>query len=118
MLEYPLSNAVPNIIALRNNLHTKVFQFRKKHSAEMAGVGGGGSSSRPGSIRGIEVKSQRSRHSDDASTASLVAVEERDYALLYAYVLVTGRVADELRVMEREVEGLYGVLDEDTVLLQ
>ncbi|CAI6085782.1 unnamed protein product [Clonostachys chloroleuca] len=118
MLEYPLSNAVPNIIALRNNLLTKVFQFRKKHSAEMAGVGAGGSSSRPGSIRGIEVKSQRSRHSDDASAASLVTVEERDYALLYAYVLVTGRVADELRVMEREVEGLYGVLDEDTVLLQ
>lgn len=87
MLEYPLTNAVPNIVALRNDLLSKVFQFRKLHSP----------------------------HEDEDED---ILVEEKDYALLYAYVLVTGQVADELRVFEREIEGLYGVLDEDSVLLQ
>jgi hypothetical protein len=47
-----------------------------------------------------------------------VLVEERDYALLYAYALVTGQVADELRMVGKEIGSLFGVLDEDTRLLQ
>ncbi|RYP32087.1 hypothetical protein DL766_004094 [Monosporascus sp. MC13-8B] len=47
-----------------------------------------------------------------------VIVQETDYALLYAYALVTGQVAKELKGLEREVEGLFGRLGEDTLLLQ
>lgn len=45
-------------------------------------------------------------------------VEERDYALLYAYALVTNQVARELKTVEKEIERLYGVLDERDMLLQ
>jgi hypothetical protein len=39
--------------------------------------------------------------------------EDEDYALLYAYALVTGQLAEEIMKVEKEVEGLFGVLDED-----
>lgn len=64
------------------------------------------------------------RNSLDSSTwslgtASTVTVEEKDYALLYAYALVTGQVAQELEVVAKVVEELFGKLDEErTVLLQ
>jgi hypothetical protein len=98
MLEYPLTNAVPNIRSLRNGLLSKVFQFRSEHPGNMIRVEGG--TSLP-SENGIDI-----------------VVKESDYALLYAYVLVTGQVADELKAFEREVEELYGVLEDDSSLLQ
>lgn len=52
------------------------------------------------------------------SLAGQVQVEERDYALLYAYALVTGQVAEELKVVKKEVEALFGVLNEEVLLLQ
>ncbi|KAF3760936.1 hypothetical protein M406DRAFT_353622 [Cryphonectria parasitica EP155] len=52
------------------------------------------------------------------SLAGQVQVEERDYALLYAYALVTGQVAEELKTVKKEVEALFGVLDEEALLLQ
>ncbi|KAI1178617.1 ribosomal protein L19 [Nemania sp. FL0916] len=47
-----------------------------------------------------------------------VTLEEPDYALLYAYALVTGQVAKELKVVEKELEGLFGRFDEDAMLLE
>jgi hypothetical protein len=47
----------------------------------------------------------------------LVAKDE-DYEMLYAYTLVTGQLAEEIRKVEREVEELFGVLDEDMLMLQ
>jgi hypothetical protein len=38
--------------------------------------------------------------------------------MLYAYTLVTGQLAEEIRKVEREVEELFGVLDEDMLMLQ
>lgn len=52
------------------------------------------------------------------SLAGQVRVEEKDYALLYAYALVTGQVAEELKVVEQEVENLFGVLNTEALLLQ
>ncbi|ROV91347.1 hypothetical protein VMCG_09699 [Cytospora schulzeri] len=52
------------------------------------------------------------------SLAGQVQVEERDYALLYAYALVTGQVAEELKTVRKEVESLFGVLNEEALLLQ
>jgi hypothetical protein len=47
----------------------------------------------------------------------LVAKDE-DYEMLYAYTLVTGQLAEEIRKVEREVEELFGVLNEDMLMLQ
>lgn len=116
MLEYPLTDAIPSVVGTRDQLLGKIFQFRKEHAAAMrekarleaaeadeqqAGNGGGkGHSALSGSLAGQ------------------VAVEERDYALLYAYALVTGQVAEELKVVKKEVEGLFGVLNVEALLLQ
>lgn len=44
--------------------------------------------------------------------------KDEDFALIYAYVLVTGQLADELKNVEREIEDLFGVMDEDLIRLQ
>lgn len=44
--------------------------------------------------------------------------KDEDYEMLYAYTLVTGQLAEEIRKVEREVEELFGVLDEDMLMLQ
>ncbi|GAO16364.1 hypothetical protein UVI_02049810 [Ustilaginoidea virens] len=84
-LEYPLTDVVPSIAALRDRLLSKVFRFRAEKAMAAAAAAG-------------------------------VHVSERDYALLYAYVLVTGQVADELRVAAAEVEGLFGALHDEHLL--
>ena len=56
---------------------------------------------------------------DSALTdGGLVVVKERDYALLYIYTLLTAQVADELNKVLKEIEGLFGVLSEEALLLQ
>jgi hypothetical protein len=91
MLEYPFADATGSIVSARENLLSKIFEFRKEHHGRLGGLSESGSG---------------------------VLVEERDYALLYAYALVTGQVADELRMVGKEIGSLFGVLDEDTRLLQ
>lgn len=48
------------------------------------------------------------RDRDSGTTA-----KDDDYALVYAYALVTGQLADEIMKVEKEIEGLFGVLDEE-----
>ena len=48
----------------------------------------------------------------------IVVAKDEDYEMLYAYTLVTGQLAEEIRKVEREVEELFGVLDEDMLMLQ
>lgn len=101
MLEYPLTDAIPSVARMRDRLLGKIFQFRKEHQHD----------------------AEESTHNAGPSYAGFgrlahVNVEERDYALLYAYALVTGQVAEELKVVAKEIEGLFGVLDEETLLLQ
>ncbi|KAM0227466.1 hypothetical protein ACHAPO_011528 [Fusarium lateritium] len=95
MLEYPFADATPSIVSARENLLSKIFEFRKGHHRRLV--------------------DDDTSESDDSGG---VLVEERDYALLYAYALVTGQVADELRMVGKEIGSLFGVLDEDTRLLQ
>ncbi|KAL2130467.1 hypothetical protein VTI74DRAFT_6353 [Chaetomium olivicolor] len=100
MLEYPLTDALPSVARMRDRLLGKIFQFRKEHQQDEDGDG-------------------RPRPSDlGLGRLTHVNVEERDYALLYAYALVTGQVAEELKVVAKEIEGLFGVLDDETLLLQ
>lgn len=105
MLEYPLTDAIPSVANVRDELLGKIFLFRKEHQRQNRrrdSEDGGASRSLAGGERGLLE----------------VAVEEKDYALLYAYALVTGQVAEQLKLVEREIEGLFGVLNEDAILLQ
>jgi len=43
---------------------------------------------------------------------------DEDYSLLYTYALVTGQLGMEIRSCLKEVEALFGVLDEESLLLQ
>ncbi|RFU72852.1 60s ribosomal l19 [Trichoderma arundinaceum] len=92
MLEYPLTDAIPTIDRTRDRLLNKIYQYRKEHM-EM---------------------NLRNNDEDAAQTMT----EERDYALLYAYTLVTAQVAAELKKIKLEIEGLFGVLHQDELLLE
>jgi hypothetical protein len=43
---------------------------------------------------------------------------DKDFELFYAYGLVTGQIQDEIQVISHCIEQLYGVLNEDSLLLQ
>ncbi|KAI0390540.1 ribosomal protein L19 [Xylariaceae sp. FL0594] len=145
MLEYPLTDAIPSVMVIRDKLLGKIFRFRKEHNASVAdddGVDvdaesaaaaaasprseqapdeGNGNGNRRGSNSNIIIKKKRKTTMVGAMgqvpKLGDVTLEEPDYALLYAYALVTGQVAKELKVVEKEIEGLYGRLDEDAMLL-
>lgn len=44
--------------------------------------------------------------------------KDEDYEILYAYILVTGQLADEIMKVEKDVEELFGVMDEELLKLQ
>ncbi|KAL7800331.1 Fusaric acid resistance protein-like domain-containing protein [Trichoderma ceciliae] len=113
MLEYPLTDAVPSVIGIRDRLLAKIFQFRKEHSPEALRS--------LGFIKEGETENGESSHdtavaSSDTQTGAVVA-KEKDYALIYAYTLVTGQVAQELKIAEKEIDGLFGILNEESPLL-
>jgi hypothetical protein len=60
----------------------------------------------------------RKEHKEQADISNSIVAVERDYALLYAYTLVTSQVAEELKNVQREIEGLFGVLQDEAMLLQ
>ena len=60
----------------------------------------------------------RKDNTEDGAKSQQFLAEEKDYALLYAYILVTAQVAEELGKVGKEIEGLFGVLNEDSLLLQ
>lgn len=88
-LEYPLNDALPNTTNARDRLLARIFQYRKNVACEQEGEG----------------------------TATVMATDE-DYEVLYAYTLVTGQLAEEIKRVEKEVEELFGVLDEELLILQ
>ena len=53
------------------------------------------------------------RRSEQGSLAT-----EQDYELLYAYVLVTGQLAQDIQAVITELENLFGTLNEDNLKLQ
>ncbi len=106
MLEYPLTDAIPRIARARDRLLSKVFEFREAHAARRQAVLGVGSPS----------NQQQELAWQESGFVLDVAVSEKDYALLYAYALVTGQVEDELKIARQEIEGLLGVLKDDPLL--
>lgn len=90
MLEYPLTDAIPSIDKTKDRLLGRIYQFRKEHAA--------------------------SRQKDNNGSAA--EADEKDYALLYAYTLVTSQVAAELNNVKVEIENLFGILHEESLLLE
>lgn len=43
---------------------------------------------------------------------------EQDYELLYAYILVTGQLAQDIQAVVGEIESIYGTLNEDNLKLE
>lgn len=101
-LEYPLNDVLPNIEDRRDRLLARIFEFRR-------------------------------------SGANDLEIEEADYEMLYAYgeyhfncaipgradadsspstVLVTGQLADDLSAVIKDLETLFGTLNEDNLKLQ
>lgn len=110
MLEYPLTDAVPSVASTRDRLLSKIFKFRHQHGTALDQAAE--TENEPSTEEAVQA-------GKSVATAGRINVEERDYALLYAYALVTGQVAEELKVVEREIEALFGVLHpEESSLLQ
>ena len=61
---------------------------------------------------------QYRKHAAGREDSEVVGARDGDYELLYAYALVTGQLADEIGKVEKEVEGLFGVVNEDLLKLQ
>jgi len=87
-LEYPLNDALPSTTHSRDRLLSKIFQYRKTIV-------------------------ERNEGEEGATIA-----KDEDYEMLYAYTLVTGQLADEINKVEKEVEELFGVMDEELLKLQ
>jgi hypothetical protein len=128
MLEYPLTDAIPSVGGVKDRLLGKIHQFRAQQHQQSTLpdiAEAGGDESDNGEDEDVSPGNGEAKRNGKAKQKihSLplqdhVAVEERDYALLYAYTLVTSQVAHELEVVQKEVEGLFGTLDKDSLLLR
>ncbi|KAI1465975.1 Fusaric acid resistance protein-like-domain-containing protein [Daldinia caldariorum] len=121
MLEYPLTDVIPSVMVIRDKLLGKIFRFRKEHiNLEAAAEDGGKASPATGENGGdtTDENGKKDGLRTRIPTRDEVMVEEPDYALLYAYALVTGQLAKELEVVEKEIKDLFGRFDEDVLLLQ
>ncbi|KFY11213.1 hypothetical protein V492_04579 [Pseudogymnoascus sp. VKM F-4246] len=104
MLEYPVAvnDAMPSMRSPRDRLLSRIYKFR---SCEV-GVGA------------IKDKAEEDRNAEGVREGGceredwMAVAKDEDYALLYAYALVTGQLAEEIEKVEKEIEGLFGVLDE------
>lgn len=92
MLEYSLTDAIPTVDSTKDRLLNKIYEFRRDHMSN--------------------------REDGADGKVAQVGEGERDYALLYAYILVAAQVAEELRKVREEIEGLFGVLEDQALLLE
>ncbi|KAG6006786.1 hypothetical protein E4U21_006677 [Claviceps maximensis] len=110
MLEFPLTDAIPTIDFAKDQLLGRIHQFRKDHMNHVKAATAEG-----------QPDEQVNAHTDARGTKKQppqLVVEEKDYALLYAYTLVTVQVAEELKKVKGEIEGLFGMLNQDELLLE
>ncbi|KAH8178973.1 fusaric acid resistance protein-like domain-containing protein [Sarocladium implicatum] len=104
MLEYPLTDAIPTVDRVKDQLLGKIHTFRKEHTDQdyLPGPSDADTSWKPQGER----------------PSAPEGLDERDYALLYAYTLVATQIAEELKKVRAEIEGLFGVLNEEAMLLE
>lgn len=100
-LEYPLNDALPDTSNPRDRLLAKIWKYRKSVMVPTKAV----ETDDEGELEYPEIET---RMEDTTEIA-----KDEDYELIYAYTLVTGQIAAEIKTIEREIEGLFGVVDED-----
>lgn len=120
-LEYPLlTDGLPSTAHSRDRLLAKIFQYRKNMSIsnrrshdDVPTKGDDNDDGLPESgglgLQGTEVQRR---------TSHAITVKDEDYEILYAFILVTGQLAEEIGKVQREVEVLFGVLDEGVLELR
>ncbi|CAD6505189.1 BgTH12-00684 [Blumeria graminis f. sp. triticale] len=84
-IEYPMSDALPSILQVRDRLLSKIFKYRKT--------------------------------SVDAELTGVLMLKDEDYESLYAFILVTGQLAEDFNKVEKQIINLYGVMNEDILRL-
>ncbi|KAM0333091.1 hypothetical protein ACHAQA_001749 [Verticillium albo-atrum] len=124
MLEYPLTDAIPSVEGTKDRLLGKIYQFRREHQPSLAAVDEDAGKD----DAGVKHDGATNGNGNGNGKAKLrppkldleqhVTAEEKDYALLYAYTLVTAQVAHELQCVQKEMEGLFGVLNDESLLLR
>ncbi|KAG5973292.1 hypothetical protein E4U55_000601 [Claviceps digitariae] len=110
MLEFPLTDAIPTIDYAKDQLLGKIHQFRKDHMNHLAAA--------TAEVHHGELANADAHIDARGMKKPQLVVEEKDYALLYAYTLVTMQVAEELKKVKGEVESLFGMLNQDELLLE
>lgn len=142
MLEYPVAvnDVMPSLVVPRDRLLSKIFQFRRDESVRMEMAKSRGSPLKdeveqiePLSLIDAQIdeslngkpddeqngKKDKGKEPNGSSSNSAIAfgkpiAKDEDYALLYAYALVTGQLGEEIEKVEREIEGLFGRLDDSS----
>ena len=111
-LEYPLNEALPNIEHTRDRLLAKIFHFRKEERDGIASrdedfelLYAYGESTLVNIFQGFLVVSRDTHLQISMLTSNRVA-------------LVTGQLSKEITDLGKEIEKLFGVLNEDLLKLQ
>ena len=128
-IEYPLNDALPDISHTRDRFLSKIFEFRQTRRRAKRGSGREEEQREGESLAAEAAGDVNDGDADvdvdvnvdvavEAEAEVEVEVEEEDYEILYAYALVTAQLAQEIEVCAKEVEVLYGVLNEDVLKLQ
>ena len=122
--------AVGMLEGVRDRLLARVFVLRKRFRRDDDNDGNGVSlldeepdcdryQDRPHSSRAnTEHPQVGTENQQDEDSPPAVPVKDADFGLLYTYALVTGQIGWEIRTVLREIEELFGVLDEELLRLQ
>ncbi|CAD6444534.1 6400fd72-2887-4d17-b4c0-db2a38c545ae [Sclerotinia trifoliorum] len=120
-LEYPLlADNLPSTANARDRLLAKIFQFRRQMSIsnrrsneDDVPTQDDDEEELPVSIGlGLQGNGLQERLDQE------ITVTDLDYEILYAFILVTRQLAEEIGRVQREVELLFGVLDEELLELR
>ena len=96
ILEYPLTDALTTVDDdTKDHLLAKIYQLRKNR-----------------------IRADLASSSSNGDAQMEPAAEDGDCALLYAYTLVITQVEEELKKVRAEIEKLFGVLNNNSLLLE
>ena len=111
--------AVGMLEGVRDRLLARVFVLRKRFRRDDDDDEGGGKGvSLLEDDHGRDAEQPPVGSVDQQDPLTAAPVRDEDFSLLYTYALVTGQIGQEIRTVLREIEDLFGVLDEELLRLQ
>ncbi len=99
--------------SVRHIPHHESGESDNDEDLEIGGDGAGRSSGKQANGDSKEAEGENVRTPEGE-----VEAQDEDFALLYAYALVTGQLSLEIETLRKEIEGLFGVMDEDLLRLE